>query len=147
MEAQVKVQAILDSKGSQTETTDPESLMTVVIHKLSSRSIGAMVVLQDDRVVGLISERDVIWGLNKYGGHILQMRAKEVMSRQVQVCSPDDSITKVMEVMTRTRSRHLPVVANEKLVGIVSVGDIVKHRLEDMELETTVLRDAYISHH
>jgi CBS domain-containing protein len=110
------------------------------------QNVGALVVSRDgEHVEGLLSERDVVRGLTRYGADLLEMGVAAVMSRGVPVCSPDDSLVSVMSQMTRTRNRHLPVVENGRLCGIVSVGDVVKRRLQDMELETSVLRDAYLS--
>ncbi len=144
----MRVETILLAKGSQVETIDPEATVARVIEKLLYRGVGAIVVSGDGkRVNGVISERDVVQGLHMFGASVTEMRARQVMSKNVPVCSPDDSITRVMVQMTRNRSRHLPVVRDGILCGIVSVGDVVKHRLEELELETSVLRDHYIAAH
>ena len=110
--------------------------------------IGALVVSADDRTVkGTISERDVVRGLNKHGAAVLDLRAADVMSRNPPTCSSGDSLQHVMAEMTRTRHRHVPDLDDEgNLCGIVSIGDVVKYRLDEMELETSVLRDAYRAH-
>ena len=144
----MKVEGILKAKGRSVETARPETPMIVVVHKLTSMGIGALVVSADGaRVEGVVSERDVVTGLNRHGAALLEMRAGDVMSRGVPVCSPDDSIKHVMAEMTRTRHRHVPVVDNGRLCGLVSIGDVVKNRLEELELETNVLRDAYRASH
>lgn len=142
----MKVENILQGKGSQVVTIEPESSMSIVIHRLMSMGIGAVVVSKDGvHVSGLISERDVVDGLNKFKERVVDMKARDIMSRDVPVCSADDPISRVMSQMTTTRSRHLPVVRNGELYGIISIGDVVKHRLEEMELEANVLRDHYIA--
>ncbi|MDQ4148900.1 MAG: CBS domain-containing protein [Actinomycetota bacterium] len=141
----MKVEGILEAKGTDVETVEPDARVETVVHRLMSREIGAIVVSKDGaRVDGVISERDVVRGLEKYRERVLEMRARDIMSRNVLVCYPEDSLKRVMSDMTRTRSRHLPVLRDGVLCGIISVGDVVKHRLEEIELETGVLRDHYI---
>jgi CBS domain-containing protein len=143
----MKVEAILGAKGRRVDTTLPGTTVALAIHELTTRRIGALVVSSDgERVEGVISERDIVRGLAHHGAVLPGMRVSEVMSRQVPVCSPQDTINHVMAEMTRTRHRHLPVVDAGKLCGIVSIGDVVKNRLQELELETAVLRDAYIVH-
>ncbi len=142
----MKVDGILRNKGRQVETVRPDAKMLMALHKMRMHNVGALVVSRDGiRVEGVLSERDVVRGLARHGADLLDMSVVAVMSRGVPVCSPEDSLTSVMAQMTRTRNRHVPVVDNGRLCGIVSVGDAVKHRLEEMELETNVLRDAYLT--
>lgn len=144
----MKVEGILKVKGHAVETTLPEATVGMAIRRLTTMGIAALVVSADgERVDGIISERDIVRGLNKHGGALLNMRVADVMSQGTPVCSPGDSIKHVMTQMTQTRNRHLPVVEGGKLSGLVSIGDVVKHRLEEMELETNVLRDHYIARH
>ena len=140
----MNVESILRNKGRNVETIAPDAKVIFAIHKLTSLGIGALVVSSDgQRVDGVISERDIVWGLNRHGAQLLDLQVHDVMSRAVPVCSPEDSITAVMAEMTRSRHRHVPVVSNDQLAGLVSIGDVVKRRLEELELETNVLRDAY----
>jgi CBS domain-containing protein len=142
----VKVENILKAKGSRVETIKPEAPLVLVLHKFAASDIGALVVSADgDRILGVISERDIVRGLHKHGERLMHMQARELMSKGVPICSPEDTIRHVMGEMTRTRNRHLPVVSDGKLCGIVSLGDVVKHRLEEMELETNILRESYIA--
>jgi CBS domain-containing protein len=142
----MNVDVILHEKGGVVETVRPDAKVLLAVHRMRLQNVGALVVSRDgDQVEGLLSERDIVRGLTRYGADLLEMGVAAVMSRGVPVCSPADSITSVMDKMTRTRNRHVPVVTDGRLCGIVSVGDIVKHRLEEMELETHVLRDAYLS--
>ena len=140
----MKVEGILKAKGRRVETARPDTPILVVLHKLSTMGIGALVVSPDgERVDGVVAERDVVTALNRQGAALLEMRAGDVMARNVPCCSPDDSVKHVMAEMTRTRHRHLPVVESGRLCGIVSIGDVVKNRLEELELEANVLRDVY----
>jgi len=118
----------------------------LALHEMISRSIGAVVVTNGEGpVLGVISERDVIRALCRDAGRVLHLPIRDVMSRSVPTCRPDDSTTTCMATMTRSRHRHLPVVVDGQLRGLVSIGDLVKHRLDDLELERDVLREAYLS--
>lgn len=142
----MRVDAILHDKGGAVETIRPDAKVLLAVHRMRLQNVGALVVSRDGvQVEGILSERDIVRGLTRFGADLLEMGVAAVMSRGVPVCSPDDSITSVMSQMTRTRNRHVPVVEGGRLCGIVSVGDVVKHRLEEMELETSVLRDAYLT--
>jgi CBS domain-containing protein len=143
----MRVESILKAKGREVETTTPDTDLRLVVHKLSSLGVGALVVSADGQTVkGTISERDIVRGLNKHGNSVLDLRAADVMSRSAPTCSPNDLLQDVMAQMTQTRHRHVPVLdENGHLCGIVSIGDLVKHRLDEMELEANVLRDAYIA--
>jgi CBS domain-containing protein len=142
----MRVADILKGKGAEVETIRPDAKVLVAVHRLRMQNVGALVVSRDGvRVEGVLSERDVVRGLTRHGADLLEMSVVAVMSRGVPVCEPDDSLALVMGRMTRTRNRHIPVVEDGRLCGIVSVGDVVKHRLEEMELETSVLRDAYLT--
>ncbi len=144
----MKVEGILKAKGHDVETVGPDTAVVLAVDRLSSMQIGALVVSVDGRKVeGVVSERDVVRGLAKHGGRMLDLKVSEVMERHVPVCSPDDPIGDVMAQMTRTRHRHIPVVHNSQLYGLVSIGDLLKNRLEELELQTNVLRDSYISRH
>jgi CBS domain-containing protein len=143
----MRVAGILEAKGRDVETVSPDSDLQLVMHRMAARRIGALVVTTGSRVEGTISERDIVRALAKHGGRVLDLRVREVMSRNGPTCSPDDTLQHVMGEMTRTRHRHLPVVdGSGDLCGLVSIGDVVKHRLSEMELETRVLRDAYLAH-
>jgi CBS domain-containing protein len=142
----MKVESILKGKGREVETVRPETGVVMVLHRLTTLRIGALVVSVDgSRVDGIVNERDVVRGLNKHGARLLEMQASEVMSKGVPVCSPEDTLRRVMEEMTRTRNRHLPVVDEGRLCGLVSIGDVVKNLVEEVDLEVGVLRDAYIA--
>lgn len=146
----MRVEEILRSKGRSVEVIEPTATVAEAVDRLNGPPrVGALVVCADARrrVLGMITERDVIRALGKYGARVLERQVDEVMSHHVPVCSPQDSITHLMAEMTRSRYRHLPVVDRQKLVGLISIGDVVKHRLAEMELETGVLRDLYVARH
>lgn len=145
----MKVHDVLMAKGEEVETIRPDAKVLIAVHRMRMQNVGALVVSRDgERVEGVLSERDVVRGLTRHGADLLDMSVVAIMSRTVPVCSPDDSLVVVMDQMTRTRNRHVPVVDGAgRLCGVVSIGDVVKNRLEEMELETNVLRDAYLTRH
>ncbi len=144
----MKVSDILGSKGNAVATIRPEAKISTVVRRLKLEGIGAMVVSEDSvQVVGIISERDIVRGLVEDGADLLERRVLDLMTSPVKTCTLDANIKEIMAVMTRSRIRHLPVVEVSRLVGIVSIGDVVKNRLEEVELEADVLRDAYIASH
>jgi CBS domain-containing protein len=140
------VDGILRAKGAAVVTIRPDATVADLVRGLREERIGAMVVSEDGRsVLGIISERDVVRGLADRGPRILEARVAELMTRDVVTCTPRDSVKQVMAEMTTRRVRHLPVVADGASSGIVSIGDDVKNRLEEMATETNVLREAYIA--
>ena len=142
----MKVEAILDAKGRSVETIRPDAPLDLALHRLAAKEIGALVVCGDGgRLEGVLSERDFVRALAKYGARTLTMQVGSVMSKWVPTCSPATSIREAMAEMTRTRHRHLPVIEGGLVRGLISIGDVVKHRLEEMELEASVLREAYIA--
>ena len=145
----MKVEEILKSKGRSVETIEADATVAEAIGRLNGPpQIGALVVpdeLAQRPFTGTITERDIIRALGKYGARLLTMRVTNVMSRNVPTCSSQDNIARLMQQMTASRYRHLPVVDHGKLTGLVSIGDVVKARIADMELETGLLRDLYIA--
>jgi CBS domain-containing protein len=142
----MKVREILKAKGSSVVTARPTESVRALVRRFREERIGALVVVNDAGApMGLVSERDVVYGLAIHGERILGMRADEVMDHALIGCAPDDGLRHVMTTMTERRLRHLPVLDQGKLAGIVSIGDVVKHRLDEMELETSVLRDRVIA--
>jgi CBS domain-containing protein len=141
----MNVDGILRAKGANVVTIRPDASVERLVNGLREQRIGAMIVSEDGRtVLGIISERDVVRGLADRGPRILEAPVAELMTRQVFSCTPQDTVKHVMAEMTKRRVRHLPVLADGLLCGIVSIGDVVKNRLEEMETETNVLREAYI---
>ena len=138
----MNVQAMLAAKGSQVATTQPDAAISSVILKLKLEGVGALVVSEDaEHVVGIISERDIVRGLADHGAGLLDMPVADLMTREVKTSTPDADIKQIMSEMTRSRIRHLPVLEDGRLCGIVSIGDVVKTRLDELETETSVLRD------
>ena len=136
------VKAILSAKGGEVITIEPTAKLAAAARVLASRNIGALVVTgADRRVVGIVSERDIVHELAAHGAASLDLPLTDVMTREVVTCRISDTVTSVMERMTAGKFRHLPVVEQGRLAGIVSIGDVVKHRLEDMEREQSALRD------
>jgi CBS domain-containing protein len=135
-------------KGNAVATIRPETAISTVVRRLKLEGIGALVVSEDSvQVVGIISERDIVRGLAEEGADLMEKRVLDLMTSPVKTCTLDANIKDIMAVMTRSRIRHLPVVEEGRLVGIISIGDVVKNRLEEVELEADVLRDAYIASH
>lgn len=141
------VKAILDGKGGSVVTAGPQESVAEIAERLAHHRIGAVVITEGGKVVGMLSERDIVRGLARHGGGITTVKAAELMSHPVQTCQLDDTIDSVMQVMTRRRFRHLPVVENDTLLGIVSIGDVVKHRLELSEMEVSSLRQYVLEGH
>ncbi|MGH9178494.1 MAG: CBS domain-containing protein [Acidimicrobiales bacterium] len=142
----MKVRDILKAKGRSVETIRPDATLDLAVHRLAALGIGALVVSADGaHLDGVLSERDVVRELARNGARAPEATVAAVMSKGVPVCSPDTTIKDAMAEMTRSRHRHLPVVEDGVLYGLLSIGDVVKHRLEEMELEASVLRDAYIA--
>jgi len=144
----MKVTSILKTKGSQVVMVTPETRIATIIRELTAKSIGAVVVSEDSvNLLGLVSERDIVKSLGVFGARTLELRASDIMVRRPVTCQPDDTITRVMAEMTRQRVRHLPVVEGGRLHGIVSIGDIVKHRLDELETEANILREGFLARH
>ncbi len=137
----MNVQTILHTKGRAVATISPRDTVGAAIDLLISRNIGALVASEDgENVVGIISERDIVHALGRRGTDLLSLTVAEVMTRPVVTCVPADSIAELMAEMTNRRIRHLPVVDDGRLCGIVSIGDLVKNRLDEIEYEAKSLR-------
>src|SRR5262249_50969177 len=144
-EPQMKGDSILRAKRRTVETIEPEAPVGRAARRMSSLHIGALVDSRDGRTLnGLISERDIVYGLARHGHLLLEMRVRNLMRTNPPVCTPDDSVVDVMAKMTRLRVRHLPVVERGTVCGIVSIGDVVKQRLDETEQEIMLVREAYI---
>jgi CBS domain-containing protein len=142
----MKVADIIRIKGSVVKTVTPDKTALEFSEQLRAEQIGAMVVSHDGRSIdGIISERDLAYALAAHGSELSRIAVSKLMTRVVVVCSPEDSITDVMKLMTQRRIRHLPVKDGDHLVGIISIGDVLKHRLGEVELEANVLRDYAIA--
>jgi len=141
----MSVESILRQKGTDVTTITPEASIKRAADWLRAKNIGSLVVTSGQAVLGLISEREIVHAFSRYGETVAAMPVKEIMRHGVITVSPDESVNRVVNPMTRHRLRHMPVLRDGKLAGIISIGDVVRHRLDDLELETNVLRDAYIA--
>ena len=142
----MKVADILKIKGPSVKTVRPDETAKAFAEHLKDERIGAMIVSHDGNALdGIISERDLAYGVAAYGDTLPSMSVSELMTKVVIVCKPEDSILEVMNIMTQRRIRHLPVKDGEQLIGIISIGDVLKNRLGEMQLEANVLRDIAIA--
>ena len=136
------VKAILSVKGTDVFTIEPTANLAGAARLLAERKVGALVVTGPDRrVIGIVSERDIVQELAAHGTAALELPLTDIMTRNVTTCGIGDTISSVMERMTNGKFRHLPVVEQGRLAGLVSIGDVVKHRLKEMEREQSALRD------
>jgi CBS domain-containing protein len=141
MEATMRIADVLRTKGAAVATITPETSVSGLLNELAMNNIGAMVVVSADGVVGIVSERDVVRKLHEHGVELLRLPVSAIMTTMVATCSPTDTVDHLTALMTTKRVRHIPVVENERLVGIVSIGDIVKQRMEELESEHRALQD------
>jgi len=136
------VKAILSAKGGDVISIDPTATLDTAVKTLAEHKIGALLVLGTDRrVIGILSERDIVRALAARGAGVLAEPLAQVMTRKVVTCSESDSVGVLMERMTTGKFRHLPVIEDERVIGVVSIGDVVKHRLQEIEQESAALRD------
>jgi CBS domain-containing protein len=136
------VRAILETKGHNVVSVPPDVTLTAAIQLMSERRIGAVVVLANNNTVeGILSERDVVHALAERGSVALNEPVRTVMTRKVVSCHTSDTVAAIMETMTEKKFRHLPVVVDGQLVGIISIGDVVKWRVNEYEAEQEALRD------
>jgi CBS domain-containing protein len=135
------VRAILDSKGHQIQSVEPDARLSAAIKILGARKIGALLVMDKGRLEGILSERDIVRVLGERGAAVLEEPVSAVMTRKVINCKQSDTVSAIMEMMTLGKFRHLPVVEDGKVVGLISIGDIVKQRVQEYESEQEALRD------
>lgn len=139
------VKAILEAKGHDVVTLGPNEKLSEAVRLLAEHRIGALVVTNgDQKIVGIISERDIVRMIGTTGAAALDMTVRDVMTPKVNICNEHHTVNEVMEIMTRGRFRHLPVEKNGQLDGIISIGDVVKKRIEDVEREAEDIR-SYIA--
>ncbi len=135
------VSALLANKGADVVTARPDTTIGDAVSLLAEKKIGVLVISSDGTSIdGILSERDIVRGLADQGSRISTTPASELMSRSVVTCAPTDTISSLMVLMTERRIRHLPVIESGALIGIVSIGDIVKHRIAEIESEAEALR-------
>jgi CBS domain-containing protein len=135
------VRAILDSKGHHITGVEPAVQLSAAIKILADKKIGALLVTSNGRIEGILSERDIVRVLGERGAAVLDEPVSAVMTRKVVSCREADTVSAIMEMMTLGKFRHLPVVEDGKVVGLISIGDIVKWRVREFETEQEALRD------
>jgi CBS domain-containing protein len=135
------VRAILDSKGHHIQNVEPNAKLSAAIKLLGERKIGAVLVMSGGGIEGILSERDIVRVLGERGAGVLEEPVSAVMTRKVVSCKPADTVAAIMEMMTLGKFRHLPVLEGEKVVGLISIGDVVKWRVGEYEMEQEALRD------
>ena len=141
----MRIADVLRRKGDQVATIAPEETVTELLDRLAEYRIGALVVSTDgESVAGIVSERDIVRRLQQDGPSALALQVREIMTAEVHTSVPGDLIDDVMRVMTERRVRHVPVVVDGRLAGIVSIGDVVKHRIDELQSERDHLT-AYIT--
>ena len=134
------IAAILSSKGSEVATIGAGDAVRTVVEQLGERRIGALPVVEEDRVVGIISERDVIYCLRSHGAEVLDWPVSRVMTAPAITAEPSTPVLFALGLMTERRIRHLPVADGGRLIGIVSIGDLVKFRMDKIEAEADAMR-------
>ncbi len=139
-----RVSEILKGKGHHVVTVAPTQPVSALVAVLLEHRIGAVPVVDGGRLVGIISERDLVHGAAQHGSELMSLPIDRLMTRQVKTCAPEDAVVELMEVMTRSRIRHLPVLEHGRLAGIISIGDVVKQRLDEAQSEVEALR-SYIT--
>jgi CBS domain-containing protein len=138
----MNVASILKVKGKSVATARPEDTLESIAQKLASRKIGAIVIVGDGgNVTGIISERDIVRAVAEQGAASLQQPVSNVMTTSVMSCNESSTLEQMMAVMTQGRFRHVPVIEEGALVGIISIGDVVKHHIAEVEMEVTAMRD------
>jgi CBS domain-containing protein len=142
----MQVAEILRTKGPAVEIARPDDNALTLAKHLRAQRIGAMVVSNDGSSLdGIISERDLAYGLAVHGAALPNILVADLMTTAVITCAPQDTLATVMSVMTQRRIRHLPVQENGRLVGLISIGDVLKHRMGEIQMEANVLRDYAIA--
>jgi CBS domain-containing protein len=141
-----RVSDVLRAKGDRVLMVAPDTPAVRVAQRMREEHVGAFVVSGDGRrVEGLITERDIVLGLARFGQGLFALRASELISQAVHTCRSDDSVRSAMATMTNSRVRHLPVVEHGELRGIISIGDVIKSYVDETDLEASVMRDAYLA--
>jgi CBS domain-containing protein len=131
----MKISDIVRHKGSAVYTIEPGESVTVLLAQLAEHNVGAILVCEDDRVIGIVTERDIVRRLADRGKDVLDAPVSQIMTTDVVHASPSDSVDSVAETMTQRRIRHMPVLEAGRLVGIVSIGDVVSSRMRQLEVD------------
>ena len=135
------IAAIMQGHGTDIYTASPDDSVHDVTAKLAEKRIGALPVVEGGRIIGIFSERDVIYGLAAHGPAMMNKKVSDVMTSPAITVTADTPILSALSLMSRRRIRHLPVADGDRLVGFVSIGDLVKHRIERIEAEASAMRD------
>lgn len=135
------VRAVLGSKGHQVIRVSPDAKLSAAVKILAERRIGAVMVMSGQKIEGILSERDVVRVLGERGAAVLEEPVRSVMTSKVITCHESDTVGAIMEIMTSGKFRHLPVVENDRIVGLISIGDVVKWRVAEYEREQEALQD------
>ena len=135
------VRSILNTKGHQIMSVAPDAKLAAAVKLLGEKKIGAVLVMDQSRLEGILSERDIVRVLGERGAGVLDEAVSQVMTRKVVSCKETDTVAELMEMMTTGKFRHLPVIENGRVVGLISIGDIVKWRVREYESEQEALRD------
>ena len=135
------VRAILDTKGHNVQSVEPDAKLSAAVKILGERKIGAVLVMSNGRIEGILSERDIVRVLGERGAAVLDEPVSAVMTRKVVSCKQSDTVAAIREMMTLGKFRHLPVLEEDRVVGLISIGDIVKWRVREYENEQEALRD------
>ena len=141
----MKVSSILERKNDEVIIISPQANLKGAANLMRNHRIAALVVMKSGKAVGLVSERDIVEALSRHGAAAGLVRIVDILPSRFVMVSPEETIERAMSIMTYERVRHLPVIEDGKLAGIISPGDIVKYQLEELELETNVRRDVYIA--
>lgn len=137
----MSIKAILAGKGTEVATIESQDRLSAAVTKLGQRRIGALLVTEQGEIAGIISERDVIYCLKDHGAEVLDWPVSRAMTSPAITVDPSTSALAALGIMTQRRIRHLPVVGNGRLLGIVSIGDLVKYRMEKIEQEANAMRE------
>jgi CBS domain-containing protein len=131
----MRIADVLRNKGAAVATINPDATVTDLLAGLAEHNIGAMIVTDADGLAGIVSERDVVRRLNEHGAGLLGLAVSDIMTTVVVTCSPADAVDDLAALMTENRVRHVPVIDQGRLIGIVSIGDVVKRRMEELKSE------------
>jgi CBS domain-containing protein len=138
----MRISDVIRSKGDLVVTITPEQTVKTLIEQLDEHGIGALVVSNDGKTIaGIVSERDVVRRLHRDGAAVLEQTVADIMTADVKTAAPGDNIEDTARVMTQARVRHLPIVSGGELVAIISIGDVVKHRIDELQVERDQLVD------
>lgn len=137
----ITIKKILDQKKGEVYTISPKASVMTAVKVLTQFNVGALVVTTEDTPIGIISERDILRSTERHAERLNLLRVEEIMTKEVIIGVPQDDLTYVMAVMTKNRIRHLPILENKKLVGILSIGDVVRATMKEVQIENHLLHD------